>query len=372
MLGSGVLREPERLRVPVEAAAVARIQGEPLVLEEDWMPEELFRDGAGDDARIVCCEGTVHVEEVSVSSGQAQGRGTLSLKLFAETSDGTVRVLAKTLPLEGTVEGEALAAGCECRIWGDCTELTAELQEDRIALRAVCVLQAQATRREEVLLTSDLYLPGQECVCSYADLRLPTALRTAGGNLTVSEVGSAEEWGIPEGARVLDAAGTVIPDAAAVEELPGKYALTGSCRLQLLILHDGEYRIVERTVPFRYRFDGALRGDGVRLLPLCAQGKILSVRCRADGGRMSLDAEVALSYSLSGEQTVRVLAAAEPGETVGHERSCLRICYPEPGERLWEIGKRYRVPLAELSAKNGLPEDGTAALEGVPYLMIQG
>ena len=44
----------------------------------------------------------------------------------------------------------------------------------------------------------------------------------------------------------------------------------------------------------------------------------------------------------------------------GHEKKTLTLYFPEPGEQVWEIAKRYSTAPAAILEENGLTDDGAA------------
>ena len=94
---------------------------------------------------------------------------------------------------------------------------------------------------------------------------------------------------------------------------------------------------------------------------------------RPDGERVGIDAEVAVSLTVSCPQPLTVRSGMTLGADIKRSRSEAVICFPAPGDTLWSVAKRCRAPLSDLSAANDLPAaapDSPASLEGVGYVIV--
>ncbi len=87
-------------------------------------------------------------------------------------------------------------------------------------------------------------------------------------------------------------------------------------------------------------------------------------------------ADGALSVYLSGRMD-GLLMRADPVTYVGAVQPCedtlpsagdlLTLCYPAPGETLWDIAKRYRIPQSAILAANNIPEDALPTVLLIPH-----
>jgi hypothetical protein len=104
---------------------------------------------------------------------------------------------------------------------------------------------------------------------------------------------------------------------------------------------------------------------------LAASVPLVRVTPVREGWRV--DAEVQLALRGVCREKRRVLTEASFSEVERLPRADVEICYPAPGETLWEVGKRYGISPDELAGANGLSAEdpnGAGTLAGVKYLMI--
>ena len=101
---------------------------------------------------------------------------------------------------------------------------------------------------------------------------------------------------------------------------------------------------------------------------------MISCRVRLDGERLGVDAEIAIMACLRGEREIEMLTEASFGSEWKQEEAVCRICYPEKGDTLWSVAKRYHCGVNDLSERNRLASapsaDSAESLAGVNYLMI--
>ena len=83
---------------------------------------------------------------------------------------------------------------------------------------------------------------------------------------------------------------------------------------------------------------------------------------RTEGG-LSVRALVRAGAAMALQETVRLIteAAVQEQSTVKQRGTgCLTLYFPEPGEQVWEIAKRYSTAPAAILEENGLTDDGAA------------
>ncbi len=343
--------------------------------------------------RVVCAEGTVMVTEASPASteGVVNCRGEVFVKLtlcptdplFANESgdeapvrpSGTpLTVLQRKIPFTQAVDVEGVTSTCTATACGYCTDLSVQMEEGQAHLELGVITEVRAQKNEVVTYTKDLYSTRREGESRHALYPTERALRAFNGNFTLSDSLPLSEAGMETNTRVVDVTAVATPEVLSTDSERGRCVLTGTCRAQLLLDHDGEYTAGTLTLPFRYEFDS---GD----MPLddAAPGfdgsvTVLTCRARADAERVALDAELAVSLCTRAPSPLTALAEATFGEPVSRRRGEYVICFPAPTDTLWSVAKRYHAPIAALTAANNLPAgtsaDSTESLDTVGYLIV--
>lgn len=371
--GTRVLPDPvgaedgmQRLTVCCDSARLLVGEGESFTVGDEILCEQ----GEG-DLRVIAADGHVFVSEVSVGSGTVNCRGEICLKLLCcrETA-GETETVRRRIPFAQMVETDGAEVNCEACASGFVQELRVTVGEGRISCEVTARLSVRAARNEALALPRDAYSTKAECETDTRALTVPVLLCTGNGNLSVNHTLTAEETGLRAGATVLDADGTVTLEGAEYER--GKYVLVGKCRFRAILHCEGELSVQECEVPIRYEVGGAESGEAVAASELGAE--VIVCRARADGERLTFDAELALAWMLRGEQTVTVLTDVRTGNAWQAPSAAYTVCYPAKDDTLWQVAKRYHTAVSVLTAKNALAQapaaDAPDSLVGVRYLLI--
>ena len=91
---------------------------------------------------------------------------------------------------------------------------------------------------------------------------------------------------------------------------------------------------------------------------------------RPEGDKLSVRLELSVNLCALGKSRIRFVDAAVLNKAAvpAKDDGCICICYPDPGETLWEIAKRYGVSRRTLCVQNGLPDTETVC-DGAPILI---
>lgn len=362
----------ERLTKPCRAMRLMRAASEPI----DLGNEIALVDGAG-ETRVIRADGCVNVTDATVGDGIVTCRGELILQLLTcVEQDGMAsepEMTVRKLPFEEQITMPDASSGMAARAWGRCGDLAVQIEDGRILCDAAVWLEAEAAAEADLALTADLYATDGEIEdASYREIDVSTLARCMNSSFTMSGSAPLKDAGIDPGAVIVDV--TAVPQVEGMEMAGGRCKLTGSCRLSVIYRLDGEYGAGEMVLPLAYTVDcgDAMVTDHAVELTVCS----IRTRCEGEGEarRLSVDAEIAAATRLFARQKQRILARAayRPGGA-SRNTGCV-ICYPEPGDTIWSICKRYRVSCAKMAAENHLQtgenSDMPASLEGVRYLLI--
>lgn len=354
----------QRLSAECACARLFLGYGEPFELGD-----EILCDPHEGDVRVICADGQVFVTEAGAGSGTVTCRGEVCLKLLCcHDATGEIYTVRRRIPFSQTIPIDGVEVNCEVYAAGECRDLRVTVEDGRIGCDVTVVLLIRAQRNETVTLLRDAYSTEAECTTVVRELALPTAIGCICGNFSVNHAQASAELGIPAGARIVDADGTVTLGDAETER--GKLRVGGKCRFRLVLAAEDDYTVQEVEVPVRYEADGGTAK--VTASELCAE--VITCRARMDGEKLSIDAEIAIGGTLRGEQTVGILTEATIGAAWQAPGAVFTVCYPAKDDTLWSVAKRYHVPVADLCAKNALAQapaaDSPDSLSGVKYLMM--
>ena len=329
---------------------VASGSGDTLLREEFELPAALqISDTLYATARA-------QVEDVTGGQGRIGLSGNVYIEaVHASDMPGKPVVVTRhTLPFEHTLDlagegGDTLEGRVQVK---DVAVISQEAGEGERTMRAEVLLglRGWSDRREKATVLSDAYTTCGD------DLRLTTrevVCRTEDHEQQAAESGKTLMM-LPEGAPPVRSVLCAMakPVLTGREQLGGRLMVEGMLEATLLYMTDGSPAPVAvfQEEPFRAAFAAeAEEGD---LLTLCMAD--------VDAGAITSD-RVELRYVLhltvSGVRSKRVrvvtdaqcIAAPAPDESIV-------LCFVQPGESMWDIARRYRVPMKSLREMN--PEVG--------------
>ncbi len=355
MPASGV----ERLTEERTCAALTCRTAESLSLSED-----IPTDGMG-DLRVITSEAAATITEAMPVAEGVGCRGEVSIKLLAcrDAAEELPFVLTRRVPFAVTIPADGFD-GLSCRAVAQCTDISTEVTEDG---RVLCDLSVTVTAEGQgnipVSYTADLFAADRESQAVYTEYRFPKAARCISGNFTQSVYEPLGSFGLDGDCEVLDVCVTSVADSMAYDR--GKWILSGESCINLLMRTGDEYATHDITLPFRYETDGE---TGVPMLT-SVDVQAVSGRARIDGGRLGLECEMAVSARVCVEENLTALTEARFGDVLERPTEMV-VAFPERGETLWSLAKRYHAPLSALAKLNATPVSPTAILdEGEPIVI---
>ncbi len=361
----------ERLVKPCRAMRILRVTGDPVDLGEEIQ----LADGAG-ETRVIRADGMVRISDANVAHGEVNCRGELILQLLTcLEQDGMAsepELTVRKLPFEERLALPEVTDGMTARVWGRCGDLAVQIEEGRLCCDVTMWLEAEAAGETDLQLTADLYATDGE-ISDAVYREIETYSLAHSGNMVFNVTSGAvlKTAGIDPAAEIIDVAAQLQLDG--MEQEGGRCKLTGSCRLSVIYRLDGEYAGGEMTVPLSCTLDcPAPASDFTADLKLCN----LRTRCEGDGDARTLmiDAELAAAMRLFARRKQQILSSASYAPSGVQQSTACVVCYPEPGDTIWSICKRYRVSCAKVAEANhlqsGVEHDQPASLGDVPYLLI--
>lgn len=305
----------------------------------------------GGRLRVIGARAEVATQEVTAQENEARCRGLVMLEILAcDEATAETMAIRKSLPFEESIPMEGMQSGFGCKADGWITDVTLSVEEDKIRCDASGVLQVYGQRNREHHYTADLYSVKGQTQTVMQRRELPYAVGAVNGNFTQNLKLRPSEIGMPADATVL---AVYMEGVAEAREQDGnKLTYSGACRYTVLWSDGAEYGVSQAEEPFRYTFS-CERADATNhscriFLHACRQ--------RSDGELLNLDAEIGISTLAWGKVSCEGVAEVMPCEEKSVCRGEMVVCFPTPQERIWDVAKRYAVPLSRL-ASYGKPHE---------------
>ena len=316
---------------------------------------------AGGEWSVVGGHGEVHVLEVQCGESEALCRGELFVSALVADGNGMPMAVQAHLPFSERIEGEGIADGMGCHVWGAVENLSLEPADGKLAVKGGVRLCVMGQGNGEVPYTKDLYSTVKQTQTQYEKITIPHAAVCKHGNFTQSLYEALTDHDLPNDAEIVDMWAMANATDCICDR--GKWALMGESCITLLVSAAGEYKCVDIPVPFRYEFEGECGEIESVFSKVCMTGG----RARIEGDRLVIECEMGVSVRVCTASEITALSEVEFGERVEESDECV-VCFPGKGESLWEIAKRYHEPIAALRAKNGLKGNDETA----DFLVIKG
>ena len=329
-----------------------------------------------------------------VSLGNLEARpmdGKVSLKgelncYFIYNAQGVtqaVKMLSKKVPFHGLIE----CSGCQndmiVSAMPTLSQYTVEIKpdfdgEDRILfLEAAMDLMLRIYSEEKIALLQDIYSTTQEVMPEVKAVHAPVLHIAGEGKCKLKQSHRLKE-GTPKAVQILHTLCNVFPDREIWED--GKLQLMGSVQFQTLYLTGEDempYAVTECMVPYALEMDGSM-SDGANMM---WEKPVMFIEPRMEQMEASLvDSE---EMEMKGIVSFAVLVLNSERQHCVGDAQCkpldtakfanlpgMVMCFADTDTPLWDFGKRYYMPVAEMKRLNNLTSDTLKA--GESMLLVKG
>lgn len=310
-------------------------------------------------ARVIRAGGAVRVEEARAAEKGVEVRGEVMLHALCLGGDGRFFSLDTRAPFGETVGTPDCAADDFARAWGRVASVTLHPGEGEIGWEMEYDLEAEAARPASREYTADAYSTACASEIQTEEIDSLSLLRCGVSALTVS--GESGRQSKPQADEsVVDVRASAQADH--VESGGGQLALHGIAAVSVLIGAEGDIAGEEFTMPFRAEIPArGAEAENAEIWSRCAV-EVVGASARLEGDKLAVTLELSISMLALGRRRIAYVRAVTLDHTSPHSRADGTICiyYPDAGESMWEIGKRYAVRRSALG--DAEYSDGSATL----------
>ncbi len=314
--------------------------------------------------KVIRCAGAVRVEEAVAGAGAVTARGDVIVTAICLSPEGTYVCHTSKAPFSETVTVPSAEMGDMARAWGRAASVTVTPGEDGGTWEVEYDLEAECARAVIRPYTADLFSTDCTAAVEFEEADSLRLLRCGQNALTVTGEGGRQSKAAA-GDTVLDTRALCTPERVEVQN--GRLTVSGTCAVNVLILTEGDVLSEEFTLPFRCECDSPAEASD--LLWRC-HVETVDASARPEGDKLAVRLELSVSLSALGRERIRCVdtVVLHKGESRKADDGCIRICYPDVGETIWEIAKRYGVSRRTICAQNGIPDTETVS-DGAPILI---
>ena len=309
---------------------------------------------------VVECDVDTRALECRASEGGVDISGEAFVSFVYTGDDGGLFDFKSRLPVSAALECDA--AGGEtawaCARTGEvnvAVQPTSDGEERIIELDFSWCADVFLSTDGECEITVDLFSPDVEVTAKRGALRFDSPARLFDGTVRVARDVSLEDASL---ARAVDVrvcrAMAYVTETAAHD---GLLTVGGEVRFDLICstADEGERLIAGKAVvPFtmEHGCDAASGEVDVR-----ARAFAVSPSARITGSELSLAAEVCVTGMIRRTFEVDAVKRVEIADASEEDGGGLTVYYTAPGDAVWDVAKRYRVPVADILDANSMRPD---------------
>ena len=317
-------------------------------------------DAAG-VTRILVCHGAARVETLTfLGASTCEAVGSLFVSALAETDEGTQKQLLLTLPLACSFDAPFMPDVWATASVESLSVAAADVSFGVIDAEAVLKLTLYGAETAHIDVLLDAYAPDEGCVCRTASLDRLTCAGGAQKTFTLKESVLIPEH-LPDASRMVYA--TAMPVVTGLFDAEGH--LGADVMLLVGVLYcDEEGKLVSFTedIPVQIVLDAPFTADAQLFVTP------LSVAASGAGRAPELTFTLEAFAVLYGTEPTALVSEIVPDDTPCPYGGVLVYC-ADVGETLWDVGKRFRVPLASLADWNAELADPLS--EGQPVVLMR-
>lgn len=317
--------------------------------------------------------------EFRVTEEQLNFQGDVQLFLLyeGEGEDHPIRSFETTIPFSGSLECHGCREGMipDIRYRLGQQELTIrpdfDGEERNVGLDLTMEIQIRIYEEEEAELLSDIYGVSKEVSTVSAPARLKQLLAKVTGKMKVTDRMHVENGNAPI-LQILHSEGSVALEQQQVVE--NGIHVQGSLQVKVMyITGDDEvpYSAAQAQIPYDYTLEvpGIAPDDMGNIQPQMEQLQVMML----DGEEMDVKAVLSFRTTVFKTLPVNLISQIHVTDLDSAKMSSLPgmvIYMVKEGDNLWNIGKKYYVPVDTLRDLNNLPSDELRA--GQKLLIVKG
>lgn len=337
-----------------------------------------------DQIEIIATSGAVRVYESTPVENGVNVKGEIVITSIIRTDEQPPFAIKKNIPFDETVTFENIESDMQTLFDGYLTSVTTGLAEDGedtvVTVNAIAELVGIAGKNKDVEIITDAYLKDADTDASYEDYSYSELVAMSAVEETVSLSIPRADVGCEYIRNIL----TMSADVRSLErratqngiELSGDIALCGAA-CEINDDNNESYVPVKLTAPFSVLLKTAVELPADAEIE--ARAAVVDVDCGIDPDVISAKCTLKIGYRVTKCASVRRMT--ECNSIIGTEHSerphCITVYYPEDGESLFDIAKKFHTTGAKIAADNKLAEPTLSAMNspdsviGVKKLIIR-
>ncbi|MBR4296049.1 MAG: DUF3794 domain-containing protein [Clostridia bacterium] len=355
----------EKLTTEKKCAMVHRYMSEVIELGD-----EISIIGTSENVIPLSLDASVNILETNVNENNLNCRGEVIARIVYENSDnGETTSTTRKMPFSQNVEIDSDGnknSPVFCNVRGTCGEIKVSSGESKLLIDTEVILEADTIRNIPVTITEDLFVPCCESSVQYRDFKFDTVEKCTMGTMTVTQTIPLSNLSMSQESEIIDH--SCYARSENISERDQNIYIDGNAKIWILSKEGDEFSSGETVIPFSFN-TGTSTADGK--LSYSAKPTVTACHFRIEGENLLCEIDISLPYCIMREQSARIAEEASVSKESFSSLGGITIYYPEKGETLWDIAKKFSVPMRKLAEANDLPS--VSAHEDISskhYIMI--
>ncbi len=326
--------------------------------EREYAEElERLEDLLADEVDVVKYDAEAYIDSVHRTDNGVNLSGCINAYCILKVADDLMRV-EKSIPVEEHLEIEDVDGDsfflAECYVTGVNLNInnTPEDKDGNIYLSVVMNMtlecEAEHHKNREYELVSDAFREGEDNVCSYESFNYNELAGTACERRRISLAVNRGEENIHD---ILEKSGAV--KNVKCELRDGELSVQGDLSISLVARGAGNGECfpikIDEVINERIKLPGVTESSKIRLNVMPCE-----ISPAFDSEKIYADCDIIIEALAKNAKSVKILS--ELSSSKKNEENCRRITvyYPEKGDTLWSVSKKYAVSPEKIALANML------------------
>lgn len=305
-----------------------------------------------ENAKPVLCRGEILPESAAASKDRITLRGTYVISCLVLTADGIYKTVTSSIPFEEHLSAEGAAPDNACAFTAKAASVSVSCDSDsqKLIFDGEYDLSAVYSDKRELQATDDVYSTEYAVDLQRKDLDVLSLLCLENTSFEVSGEGRRKNQKGENDRIIYHTAEAKIERA---DRKDSAIQFTGSCNFRVFIASDGDVSVEEFSIPLKFDCRSE-ETDGIHDLIWHAHLYTGKSECILEDSKIMVKCPVkAFAEGVEKRRVSPVTSAVFGQRDRGtDDASAIHICYPENGQRIWDIAKECRSHIDECERTN--------------------
>lgn len=319
---------------------------------------------------ILMCDANIYIYEAKTLLDKVVYKGDAIIDCVYESDTDEFISVTKRIPVSQVVDIDGVSDNGDwsCAVNAYPETLKAELMTNNYGeYRIVNIDLSYSTSviaicNDSVEVTKDIYSTEYDCKADYTKLDVTCLNRSYNMNFSVNASKARNECNAEEAVNVICTEVDLTIDSVKLDKSRLKLVLEGTADITVISEinnPDSTYSGIQFNTPVKCELDGNSIDSNFEYV---CSASVINNKGRLDSHNVYADFEVAVNMIVLGKYTSNVIETVDldrDNKLTTEGRPPLTLYYPQHGELLWDIAKRYRTTSQAITTANNLPEKRT-------------